>query len=451
MEALERRAGPGAQLRHLMGMELDGVPIPASALAPPLGTQGAARGLLRSTADSVPLGVDPVVAFSGATALPPGSSFTWTGTLTVPTTGEYEIRLHTAGGRANLSLDGARVGGGGFGGGSLLPTLDGLGNSGGTVRLEAGVPHEIFVTATSNLRPDAGGAVPEGAPLQLRLAWITPERREADLEEAATAAPEAGAVVLFAHQEGTEGADRPSLSLPGAQDQLIARVAAANPRTVVVLNTGAPVLMPWIDEVGAVLQVWYAGQEGGETTAALLLAEANPRGKLPVSFPLTETGHATGDPERYPGREGRVAYDEGVFVGYRWFDAEGVEPLFPFGHGLSYTTFGYADLDVRPMGDGYEVAFTLTNTGSVAGVEVPQLYLGHPDTPPVPMAPKALADFRSVELAPGQSIRVSLRIDGRALSYWSEADGAWVALPGARPVYVGSSSRDIRLRGATGG
>lgn len=235
------------------------------------------------------------------------------------------------------------------------------------------------------------------------------------------------------------------------QDELITRVSAANPRTVVVMNTGAPVLMPWIDDVGAVLQVWYGGQEGGEAMAALLLGEANPRGKLPLSFPRTETGHATGTPDRYPGVDGRVSYDEEIFVGYRWFDAEGVEPLFPFGHGLSYTTFAYSDLDVREGAGGYVVAFTLSNTGDVAGVEVPQLYLGPPASPPVPLPPRALADFQAVQLDPGQSRRVSLEVDGRALSYWSEQEGTWVRLTGPRPVYVGSSSRDIRLEGVAGG
>jgi len=452
LDALEGRADPGVDLQYATGMELDGTTIPASALTPPPGTQEGGNGLLRSTQDSVAVGVDSEVAFIGEAALPPGSDFIWTGSLTAPTTGDYEIRLHTEGGRATLTVDGERLAGsGGFGGSSLIPTADGLSNSGGMVRLEAGVPHPISLTATSGGRSGAGADEEETEPFQLRMAWITPEAREAALDEAARRAGDASAVVLFAHQEGTEGSDRPSLSLPGVQDELITRVSAANPRTVVVMNTGAPVLMPWIDDVGAVLQVWYGGQEGGEAMAALLLGEANPRGKLPLSFPRTETGHATGTPDRYPGVDGRVSYDEEIFVGYRWFDAEGVEPLFPFGHGLSYTTFAYSDLDVREGAGGYVVAFTLSNTGDVAGVEVPQLYLGPPASPPVPLPPRALADFQAVQLDPGQSRRVSLEVDGRALSYWSEQEGTWVRLTGPRPVYVGSSSRDIRLEGVAGG
>jgi beta-glucosidase len=340
---------------------------------------------------------------------------------------------------------------GGFGRGSLIPTMDDLGNTGATLHLEAGVPHDLSLTASSSVRVEPGGVNTEGDPLQIRLAWITPEGREASVEEAAGAAREATVVVLFAHQEGTEGADRPSLSLPGVQDDLIARVAQANPNTVVVMNTGAPTLMPWIEEVGAVLQMWYPGQEGGEATAALLLGEANPRGKLPVTFPRDESRHATGDPRRYPGVDGHAAHDEGLMVGYRWFDEQGVDPLFPFGHGLSYTTFSYSDLTVRPEGEGFEVSFTLANAGGMAGIEVPQLYLGPPDSPPVPMAPSALVDFRTVELAPRESRRVTLEIGDRALSYWSEAEEAWVVAPGTRSVSVGSSSRDIHLRGVTGG
>ena len=451
MEALEERADPDVGIQYATGMELDGTPIPSAALTPPPGTQEGGNGLLRSTQDSVAIGVDPEVAFTGEAALPSGSNFIWSGMLTAPTTGDYEIRLHTEGGRASLTVDGERLAGsGGFGGSSLIPTADGLANSGGTVHLEAGVPRHVSLTGTPGGRGGMGGGEEESEPFQLRMAWITPEAREAALDEAVRRAGDASAVVLFAHQEGTEGSDRPSLSLPGVQDSLITRVAAANPRTVVVVNTGAPVLMPWIDDVGAVLQVWYGGQEGGEAMAALLLGEANPRGKLPVSFPRTETGHATGEPARYPGEDGQVSYDEGIFVGYRWFDAEGVEPLFPFGHGLSYATFAYSDLDVRDDEDGYRVTFTLSNTGDVTGVEVPQLYLGPPDSNPVPLPPKALADFQAVRLDPGQSRRVSLEVDGRALSYWSEQDRAWVPLPGPRPVYVGSSSRDIRLEGTAG-
>jgi len=450
VEALEERADPGVGIQYATGMELDGTPIPSSALTPPP-TQEGGNGLLRSSQDSVAIGIDPQVAFSGEAALPPGSNFTWTGMLTAPTSGDYEIRLHTEGGRASLTVDGERLAGsGGFGGSSLIPTTDGLSNSGGVVHLVAGVPHQISLTATSGRRGGMEGGGEESEPFQLRLTWLTPEAREAALDEAVRRAGDASAVVLFAHQEGTEGSDRPSLSLPGVQDEIIARVAAANPRTVVVVNTGAPVLMPWIDDVGAVLQVWYGGQEGGEAMAALLLGEANPRGKLPVSFPQTETGHATGEMARYPGVDGQVSYDEEIFVGYRWFDAEGVEPLFPFGHGLSYTTFTYSDLDIRDAESGYRVSFTLSNTGNVAGVEVPQLYLGPPDSPPVPLPPRALADFQAVQLDPGQSQEVSLEVDRRALSYWSEQDGAWVPLPGPQPVYVGSSSRDIRLEGTTG-
>jgi beta-glucosidase len=271
--------------------------------------------------------------------------------------------------------------------------------------------------------------------------------RRAAIEAAAAAAREARAVVVFAHNEGTEGVDRASLDLPLGQDALVEAVAAANPRTVVVLNTGDPVLMPWVDRVDAILQTWYAGQEGGHATADLLLGRASPGGKLPVTFPAREADAPTAAPERWPGVGGRQWYAEGVLVGYRWYDAQGIAPLFPFGHGLSYTTFEYADLAVHPRGDGHDVRFRVRNAGAVAGAEVAQLYVGAPADPPVEMPPQRLAAFARVELAPGESREVTLHVAPRDRSYWDEARHAWVVAPGARPVLVGASSRDVRLRG----
>jgi beta-glucosidase len=285
-----------------------------------------------------------------------------------------------------------------------------------------------------------------GPPLEVRLAWVTPERRAEFRREAVAAARSARVVVVIGYDEGTEGADRASLALPGAQDELIGAVVGANRRSVVLLQTGSAVLMPWIDSAGAVLQVWYPGQEGGEATAALLLGESNPGGRLPVTFPRAEADVPTAPPERYPGVDGRAAYDEGVLVGYRWYDARDIEPLFPFGHGLSYTTFAYDRLDVTPSGDGLDVRFRVRNTGRVAGDEVPQVYLGPPRDPAVPMAPKQLAGFERLTLKPGESREVTVRVGARALSYWSVERGAWVRAAGERTVSVGASSRDIRLQ-----
>ena len=252
--------------------------------------------------------------------------------------------------------------------------------------------------------------------------------------------------VVFVYDEGTEGRDRASLALPGIQDKLVAAVAAANPRTVVVMNNGAPVVMPWADQVAAILQMWYPGQEGAEATASLLVGEAAPGGRLPVTFPKRAEDAPTAKPERYPGVDGKGAYSESIFVGYRWYDQEKIEPLFPFGFGQSYTTFAYTNVAVKHAADGYDVTFTLTNTGTREGVEVPQVYVGPPPSAPVAMAVKALAGFERVTLAPGASKKVTVHVDSRALSYWSVTDHGWKVASGRRTFMVGASSRDIKLR-----
>ena len=327
----------------------------------------------------------------------------------------------------------------GFGGAALLPTADGLSNASTPIHLEANVPTPISITA--------GGAGRGGAqPVQVRLSWVSPDIEQARIAEAVAAAKAARVAVVFVYDEGTEGRDRSSLSLPGIQDKLVAAVAAANPRTVVVMNNGAPVLMPWADQVAAILQMWYPGQEGAEATAAVLVGEAAPGGRLPVTFPKRAEDAPTAKPERYPGVAGKGAYSEGIFVGYRWYDQEKIEPLFPFGFGLSYTTFAYTKVAAKRTGDGYDVTFTIKNTGTREGVEVPQVYIGPPAKTPVPMAVKSLAGFERVTLAPGASKLVKVHVDARTLSYWSTKDHAWKVAGGRRTFMVGASSRDIKLK-----
>jgi beta-glucosidase len=310
-------------------------------------------------------------------------------------------------------------------------------NTSAPVRLEGGVSKPLTVTVT-------GGR--GSASLQARLAWVSPEIQKARIDEAVAAARAAKIAIVFAYDEGTEGRDRSSLSLPGYQDVLIEAVAAANPRTVVVLNNGAPVLMPWAGKVAAILQMWYPGQEGAEATAAVLVGDAAPGGRLPVTFPKRAEDAPTFPTDRYPGIDGKGAYSEGIFVGYRWYDKQNVEPLFPFGYGLSYTTFAYSKMSVRPAGDGYDVTFTLKNTGAREGVEVPQVYVGPPANAPAPMALKKLAGFERVTLAPGQVRKVTVHVGTRELSYWSTAAHGWTVAPGSRTFMVGSSSRAIVLK-----
>ena len=222
--------------------------------------------------------------------------------------------------------------------------------------------------------------------------------------------------------------------------------------------------MPWRDKVQAILEMWYPGQEGGWATADLLAGRAAPGGKLPVTFPAKladAPARAPGHPERIdpptePGMSGtnpdapQVTYSESIFVGYRWYDRLGLDPLFPFGHGLSYSTFRYSDLYIAPAGDGIEVSFTLRNTGPRGAEETPQVYAGPDAGAGVSMAPRSLVAFRRVRLAPGQSVRLKLRVGARRLSYWSSERHQWTLAAGNRTIYVGSSSRDCPLSGGIG-
>lgn len=437
LDELKAVAGSGSSISYDVGYDLDGEAIPASQLSL---TGGATT--------------NGQIDFTGSRALPAGSTTTWSGTLAAKDAGDYEIRLQTSGGRGSIQFDAPAAGsppaggrggrGGGGGGAGLLPTAMGLTNPVTTVHFDAGQTRTVTVTA-------AAGAQ---SPMEIRLAWIPPGWRERKVAEAAERARHAHTAVVFAYDEGSEGRDRSSLALPGVQDALIDAVAAANPRTVVVLNNGAPILMPWADQVAGILQMWYPGQEGAKATAALLSGAATPSGKLPVTFPRRVEDAPTADPARYPGVDGHGAYSEGILVGYRWYDAKGLAPLFPFGHGLSYTTFAYSALSITPAtgtpGDmGHDVRVTVRNTGARAGTEVVQVYVGPPASPPVPMAAQALAAFARVTLAPGQAQAITLRIHQRAWSYWSESSHNWTIAPGRRPVFVGSSSRDIRLKAET--
>ena len=327
-----------------------------------------------------------------------------------------------AGFGARLFVDGqAFAQTGGFFGtnGSLIPTADGLANAGAVLHLEAGAAHTI--TLIANLSPDA--------PTQVRLAWITPEQRAASFAAAVEAARAAPVAVVFAHNEGTEGSDRVSLTMPRGQDSLVEAVARVNPHTIVVLNTGDPVTMPWVNDV-------------------------SPSGKLPVTFPVRLEDNPTFsiDGSRYQGVNNEEFYDEGILVGYRWYDQNGIAPLFPFGHGLSYSQFEYAALEIRRAdkhAEDLEVAFTVRNSGRMRATEVAQVYLGPPERRPAPMARRKLVGFARIDLAPGRSERVRVHVDRRELSYWSVAQDNWVFAGGVRPIDVGSSSRDIRLKGAS--
>lgn len=264
-----------------------------------------------------------------------------------------------------------------------------------------------------------------------------------DPAAAARLAAESDVAIVFVTQWTTESIDA-SLNLRDNQDVLVQAVARANPRTVVVLETGGPVLMPWIDDVAGVLEAWYPGTSGGEAIANILFGKVNPSGRLPVTFLRDET-QLVHDNLRSKGADGKpeVAYSEGATVGYKWHDAKRLDPLFPFGYGLSYTSFAYDDLRARLKGGDLIVTFRVRNTGARSGMDVPQVYVS-PEAGGWE-APKRLGGWKKVRLEPGASAQVQVRIDPRLLSVFSSAQGGWRLASGQYKVQVGASSRDLKL------
>jgi beta-glucosidase len=267
-----------------------------------------------------------------------------------------------------------------------------------------------------------------------------------DVTAAVNAARAARVAVVCVGYGENEGADLSTIDLPGAQDQLIQQVAAANPNTVVVLNTGSAVTMPWLGQVKGVIEEWYAGQEVGNSLAALLFGDVNPSGKLPVTFPASLNDVPAHTAAQWPG-SGNVQYSEGLKVGYRWYDAQNIAPLFPFGFGLSYTTFSFSGLQVGALdGSGNAtVSATVTNTGSRAGAEIAQLYVGDPASTGEPA--KQLKGFQRVELPPGAGAKVTFTVTAHDLAYWNTSAANWTTAAGGYQIMVGDSSRNLPLTG----
>jgi len=328
-----------------------------------------------------------------------------------------------------------------------------LKNDRGQLPLSAGGLHSIAVIGqhAAQVHPGGGGSshvnplytVSPVQGIQARVGTgvtVTTDPGANAAQAAQTAAAADVAVVIVSDIE-REGADRPNMSLTGGQDQLVTAVLSANPNTVVVLNTGAPVLMPWVDQAPSILQAWYPGEEDGNALAALLFGDVNPSGKLPVTFPRAEKQTPIGaSPELWPGVNGVVQYAEGLQVGYRWYDAQNEQPLFPFGYGLSYTSFGFRQLSVARSG---RVTVEVTNTGRRTGAEVVQAYVTSPAAAGEP-APQLKA-FAKVTLRPGQTRRVTLQLDRRAFQIWDSAAQRWTTVPGRYRIAVGNSSRHLPL------
>jgi beta-glucosidase len=308
------------------------------------------------------------------------------------------------------------------------------------VRAMTGGGGSSYVNPYYTIRPEDG--IYSHLPSQRRL--VVPDG--SDIEAAVDAAKRAQVAIVMVGDEEREAYDH-SLDLPGHQNQLIAAVAKANPRTVVVLKTGSAVLMPWLGAVPALVEAWYPGEEDGNAVADVLFGKTDPGGRLPLSFPSRAADTLARDPEQYPGSGGEVHYSEGLAVGYRGFQMDRAEPLFPFGFGLSYTTFHYSDLVVersRATADlKVLVTFRVTNTGARPGFAVPQIYLGYPDITEGNEPPLELKGFQKVTLQPGETKLVHVALDKRAFSYWSVAAGSWKLANGSFKIALGSSSEDI--------
>ncbi|MFG2942018.1 glycoside hydrolase family 3 C-terminal domain-containing protein [Streptomyces sp. NPDC048282] len=405
LDTITARAGRHATVRYAAGGDNTGVPIPASALSPAL-----------------PIDAD------GSIPVTPDASFYYSGTLTVPADGDYSFVFDLPAAYGALKIDGNSV-------------ITGfLGSSSATVHLTAGT-HSL----------QAGALAIQGGPTKVRLSWVTPQAAQAARDQAVALARQVQTPVVFAYDDGTEGYDRKNLSLPADQDGLISAVADANPNTIVVLNTGSSITMPWLSKVKAVLDMYYPGENGAEATAGLLYGDVNPSGKLTQTFPASESATpVAGDPLRYPGVGDQENYSEGVYVGYRWYDKERAAPLFPFGYGLSYTSFAYRDLAVRQSHGALTVSFTLKNTGTRTGAEVAQVYVGASPATTAPQAVRALGGYQKVRLRPGESKTVRIRVDAQQLKYWNTSARAWVLGTGKRDVWAGSSSRTLPLHGSVG-
>ncbi len=441
LDGIRAKVGSTVQVQYAPGLASadDLTPVPASALRPPAG-RPEAHGLFAEYFRNETLAggpaitrVEPEVNFpwgdGGPARLGQTDHFSarWTGTITAPESGSYQLGVTSDDG-SFLWLDGKLLVDNGGTHGMVIKSA--------TVELRAGVPHEIRV----EMYEGGGGA---GA----ILGWARVKGDPVDLAVAAAKSSDVALVFLGTNANmETEGSDRDSLELPANQVGLLRLVVQANPNTVVVLNGGAPVLVEgWLADVPALLEAWFAGSETGNAVADVLFGDVNPAGRLPMTWPKRwEDSPAFG---HYPGKDGKVEYAEGIFVGYRHFDTRQVEPRFPFGYGQSYTRFDYDGLSVEPVtGKPRQLAvrFDVKNSGTLAGAEVAQVYI-HDAVASVTRPEQELKGSRRVFLKPGESQTVRIVLDESAFSFFDPAKKAWVVEPGEFEIRVGGSSREVRF------
>jgi beta-glucosidase len=386
--------------------------------------------------------IDELVNFSWGWANPKpeisrnGYSVRWSGQLIPPATGDYKLgisagecgyRLYVNG---KLEIDEWATGGKDNFEAHFTTSKRQI-----DIRLEEGKPADIRIEFWKRMNRNF-----------IRLEWETPGTNP--VQQAANLAKECDAVVVFAGLSNFfEGGnnDRKEILLPGEQNRLIAEVTKANPKTVVVLVNGSAVAMPWVNEANAIVEAYYPGQEGGNAIANVLTGAVNPSGKLPETFAhkLSDTPSYT----YYHKDSLNSYYTEGIYVGYRHYDAKNIEPLFPFGHGLSYTKFAYSDLKITPKGKKHVISFKLSNVGDRDGAEVAQLYIkdkvASEDRPS-----KELKGFEKVFLKKGETKLVKMELSKSQLAFYSNKQGRWIVESGSFEVMIASSSRDIRLTGS---
>jgi beta-glucosidase len=424
------RAGTGVTVTHARGtLGVGALPaVPAAAFGAGLTVTYYASNDLSGppvATQTVPnldiTGTPPPVA-----TLPTWSA-RYTGMITAPATGDYRFSL-SAGGYVHVWIDDKPVV-------SFTPMREPVQN--GLITLTAGA-HSIRVEVTPFQAPlvtvDQFAVTPG-----LHLGWQPQENLMID--QAAAAARAADVAVVVVSVPAAEGMDRSTLALPADQDKLIAAVAAANRRTVVVLNSSSAVTMPWLNNVGAVVEAWYPGQTSGTALARVLFGDVNPSGKLPVTFPAYDAQTPARSTVEYPGDGNDVYYSEGMLVGYRWYDATDQTPLFPFGYGLSYTSFRFGNLSVSHSHGKIVATVTVTNTGTRAGADVVQVYVASPASAHEP--PRQLKAYTKVTLSPGQSRQVNLTLDVASLASWDNPSTGWTLHKGTYRVYVGDSSRHL--------
>jgi beta-glucosidase len=433
LQGITSRAGSKVKVTYAQGPSASGQlpPVPASAFQGPLSAQFFNNMTLSGT--PVATRTDPNVDFNWNGQSPqPGVNATqwsakWTGTIVPPATGTYTFSLSSDDG-SRLFINGQQI---------IDNWRDQATNTEtATVNLTAGQAASVEVDYYQ-----------DGGLSNVSLGW-EPAGQD-PIGQAVAAAKSSDVAVVFASDFESEGSDLTSIDLPGQQNQLISAVAQANPNTIVVLNTGSAVTMPWLSQVKGVLEAWYPGQEDGNAIAAVLFGDVNPSGHLPVTFPQSLSQVPASTPAQWPGVNGQVQYSEGLDVGYRWYDAKNITPLFPFGYGLSYTTFGFSHLIVTPDHTTSRGMVTVhadvTNTGSRSGSDVVQLYVGDPASAGEP--PEQLKGFSKVTLAPGQTQQVSFQLTPSALSYWNNAANSWAVADGTYQIMVGDSSAHLPLTG----